>query len=420
MLKKTTTDIFSLFSSSMLGQLVHIIALPYLSAYFSQTEIGAFFFFQALVTLGIIFVSFQSEQAIVVESSENSYLVFKKSIIIISIMSMLVFILLSIFPVVFDLIPKKTSVSTWFYFIPIGLFIVGTNNTFEFLFTHEKKFRIISIVRIGRPLLIYSVIVILQLTKIDIRNPLIVGFLVGSGLIFLYQAILIASNKLCRFNKSDFSIAGFKYFYKKHNNILIFNTLSSSIASASMQIPYIFISFVFGESYSAYYGMAMRIIGMPLSLLGQSFGQVYFQKFSYISYYKHSIYPILKRLMFQTYLLGIVPLIVLIIFTPQLFALFLGKGWETASFLSRILLPWLFVLMVSSPLSYAVSVLGIQRKTVYYNILLFLFRITSLYISWQFGFSFILTMAIFSGIGIAFNISYQFIILYFSRKHKIA
>ena len=56
MIKKSAKDIFSLFSSSLTGQLIHVIALPFLSLYFGQVDIGAFLFLQAIITMGAIFL----------------------------------------------------------------------------------------------------------------------------------------------------------------------------------------------------------------------------------------------------------------------------------------------------------------------------------------------------------------------------
>ncbi len=420
MFKIFKTDIFSLFSSSLAGQIIHILALPLLTAWFSKTEIGAFFFFQALVIMGSIFVSLQSEQAIVVESNVKSYTCFKKSILIVFVLSLFVFLVLGIFPSVIELVSGKSTISEWIMYVPLALFIVGSTNSTEYLFTYEKRFWLISFFRITRPLSIYLFIFVFSFFGHNSHNTLILGFIAGNGLILLSQVLVLSRNKLCWFSKKDFSLADFKLFYQKHKKILVFNTISSGIVITSMQIPYIFISAVFGEAYSAFYGMSMRIVGMPLSILGQSFGQVFFPKISQINYQRHSIFPFVKTLIFRLYSFGIIPFLLIIVFVPNLFQLFLGSGWDMASLLSRVLLPWLFVLMVSAPVSNVISVLGIQLKTIYYDITLFLFRIIGLYICVSFNAGFITTMAIFSGIGVVFNLFFQFLILHFSRVHTSA
>lgn len=45
MLKKISVNILSLFSGSLVGQLIHVLVLPLLSAWFTQGQIGAFFSF---------------------------------------------------------------------------------------------------------------------------------------------------------------------------------------------------------------------------------------------------------------------------------------------------------------------------------------------------------------------------------------
>lgn len=416
-IKRVTTDILSLFSASFLGQLVHIIALPYLSAYFSKNEIGAFFFFQALVTMGVIFVSLQSELAIVVEGDNRSYSTFKKSVLIIGFISLFIYLLILPSKSLLALFLTKSSINDWIFYLPPALFLTGINKSTEYLFTHEKRFKLISGIKIARPILIYLAVICFKLIGFHDKNILIDGFISGIGVLTLFQFLIIVKNKLCWFNKNDFSFKELKEFFVRHKKILLLNTLSTGIASVSMQMPYIFINATYGESFSAYYGMAMRIIGMPFGLLGQSIGQVYFQKFSQLNYFSHSLYPFVKQLIVKIYTLGIIPLLLLLALLPWIYHIFLGTGWETASQLSRIILPWLFVLMVSAPISNIISVIGIQLQTIYYGIVLLVCRFLALYLCSLAGISFLLNMTIFSLIGIGFGIYFQYFILKLSKRN---
>lgn len=418
--KKVTADIFSLFSASFLGQLVHIIALPYLSAYFSKDQIGAFFFFQALVTMGAIFVSLQSELAIVVEGDKRSYTTFKKSVLVIGLISLIIYLLIFSSQSIWQLILTKSSIHDWILYVPIALFITGINKSTEYLFTHEKRFKLISWIKITRPILIYMAIICFKLLAIQNKNILIHGFISGIGILTIFQLLIISGNKLCWFNRNDFSFSELKKFFVRHKKILLFNTLSTGIASVSMQMPYVFINAFYGESFSAYYGMAMRIIGMPFGLLGQSVGQVYFQKFSQLNYFNHSLYPTVRRLIFKIYTIGIIPLLLLLVALPWIFQFFLGPGWDTAAQLSVIILPWLFVLMVSAPISNIISVISIQLQTIYYGIALLICRFLGLYLCSLMGMDFLSNLAVFSFIGVVFGIYFQYFLLQLSGKRNIS
>jgi O-antigen/teichoic acid export membrane protein len=418
MAKKITTDIFSLFSSSFVGQLIHVIALPYLTGFFSKESIGAFFLFQSIVTFGLILCTLQSEQAIVIESNENSYLNYRKSIIILTALSFIAFIFLTFSIPLLQKFSGKTSITDWGSFIAPALFINGFINSSEYLFTHEKRFKTISVFRIARPLFIYLFAFFFKYQFPLLNNSLIFGFLLGNLIILLIYLLLIISNKQCHFKKEDFTIQSFKTYYFKHKNIFLFNTFSTFLVSISTFIPYLFISFVFGEKMNAYYGMSMRIIGMPFGLLGQSFGQVYLQKFSSIFARKHSFYPIAKRMVIKLYTIGVVPFILLLFYTPLLYNLFLGKGWDVAVSLSRILLPWLFLGMVSSPVSNISAIVGVQNKTIGYDILMLTFRLIGLCFCWYIKLELIPTMMIFSFIGVFFSLLYQYVFLRIAKNYS--
>jgi lipopolysaccharide exporter len=418
MVKKITSDIFSLFTTSFFGQLIHVIALPYLTIYFSQEEIGAFFFFQAIIGIGLIIISLQSEQAIVIECNINSYFNFKKSIIILLSLSVVLFSLTYLITPLFNAFSYKTSISSWIMLISPVLLFSGYNNISEYLFTHEKKFKIIAFFRISKPISIYLFAFLFHFLLKDPNNALILGLLCGNLTISLVIFIIISQNKLCFFNKNDFTIKSFKLYYQKHKKILIFNTISTGISSTTTLIPYFFISFIFGEKFTAFYGMTMRIIGVPLGLLGQSFGQVYFQKLSYIYSFKHSLYLVLKKLVIRLYALGIIPFVLLFIFTPQLYQLFLGNGWETSSLLSKVLLPGLLLDMVLTTMSNIGTILGEQKKIIRYNSICLFLRIIFLLLCWKFKINFMATMIIYSVINMGFSIFFQSLFFKLSKIVK--
>lgn len=362
-----------------------------------------------------IFVTFQSEQAIVVESNQQSYSCYKKALLITLTSSSVLFLLVPLAAFLPDF-GHKTTMNEWMVFIPVALLITGLNNVHDSLFTFEKRFWLIAVIRIARPVVIYVFILVFWFVPGG-NHDLIIGFVSGSGLVALFQLIIAFGNKKCRFNRSDFTAASFRWFYTKHRKILIFNTLSSGMTTISMQMPYLFIAAFYGEIYNAWYGMAMRIVGLPLSLLGQSMGQVYFQKFSQMAYYRHSIFHFAKKLVKNLYVLGAAPFILLLLLTPFIYTTVFGQEWGEASTLARVLLPWLFVLMVSAPVSRIIPVIGMQHYTIYYDIALFIARIVALTACSMAALDFFITMAVFSGLGVVFNVFFQSFILYLTRKH---
>ena len=57
-----------------------------------------------------------------------------------------------------------------------------------------------------------------------------------------------------------------------------------------------------------------------------------------------------------------------------------GAEWITSGEYVQILTPWLFLVFITSPISKLFLVLEKQKESLYFNILLFILRLTSLFI----------------------------------------
>jgi O-antigen/teichoic acid export membrane protein len=70
-------------------------------------------------------------------------------------------------------------------------------------------------------------------------------------------------------------------------------------------------------------------------------------------------------------LLGLGPSLVLLLFSPQLFAWIFGEQWRAAGELAQILAPLYFLNFIASPLSYVFAVAGKQKVDLIWQIALF-------------------------------------------------
>jgi O-antigen/teichoic acid export membrane protein len=105
------------------------------------------------------------------------------------------------------------------------------------------------------------------------------------------------------------------------------------------------------------------------------------------------------------------------IFGDVIFAFIFGNEWKISGEFSQVLALWLFFVFITSPLSNLLIVLEKQKESLFFNILIFISRISSII----FGFIFLedayLTVALFGIIGTIFWI---FLCGYILRLVKIS
>lgn len=108
-------------------------------------------------------------------------------------------------------------------------------------------------------------------------------------------------------------------------------------------------------------GMAIRVVGLPLTMIGQGVAQVYLAEASALARVdRASMSRLLRRSLRRLALIGVIPGVVIVLAGPQLFSLILGPGWREAGELARLLAPSLLLQFIAVPVSQTLTILERQ------------------------------------------------------------
>lgn len=151
----------------------------------------------------------------------------------------------------------------------------------------------------------------------------------------------------------------------------------------TLQMPVILIAAWYGGELAGQFGMAWRLMTLPVSFAGIAVGQVFFQRFS-------SIWPRAedaKTLLLNTWkaliAIGIAPTLLIMCFGPQIFSWLLGAAWSRAGEVAAVMSPMIFCMFVSSPTSMAFVVMGLQRYSLFFGIAFMMYRTICIYIGYR-------------------------------------
>ncbi len=208
---------------------------------------------------------------------------------------------------------------------------------------------------------------LLNKTKLLIATPAalaqLVASLLGLGVSgFIYSTTLVStvstlmSWKLLSISWQQFfretSLSSVKKTFFSNYRFTLFSLPAELISATSGQLPIFIIAVRFGSVSVAMYAMVLRVLSIPVGLLGSSVltvfqdraGQDYRDRGNCINVYLNT----LKTLA----LLSFLPFLGLHLFGSDLVKLLLGEQWIFAGEYAEILAPMLFVAFISSPLSY--------------------------------------------------------------------
>jgi O-antigen/teichoic acid export membrane protein len=132
----------------------------------------------------------------------------------------------------------------------------------------------------------------------------------------------------------------------------------------------------FYERILGIYNMTYKILRAPLSIIGNSFSHVFFQKAAEQYANKEKISPFVQKTTRKLFIIGLPIFLIIFLFAPPIFTFVLGEKWSDAGIYAQYLTPWLFVNFVISPISQVAIILKKQFAfwmiNLFSNVLIFL------------------------------------------------
>lgn len=130
-----------------------------------------------------------------------------------------------------------------------------------------------------------------------------------------------------------------------------------------------FISIYFGKFIFGSYVYATMMLSLPVSIIGQSIGQVFFQKISKLYSLNQDIIKPLKLVTRNLFFLGLIPFGLLFFYGDTMFSFVFGEDWFIAGTYAEVLSIWMFINFILSPISNILIVINKQKQNFYLGLL---------------------------------------------------
>jgi O-antigen/teichoic acid export membrane protein len=374
-------NILSVFSANAIAQFLPLLTAPILTRIYTPEDYGFLGILISINTIINVFSTMGYANAIVISDSEDEAL----NVVALSIKCTMVVTCISIICVLifaefatekFNIQDKKYII----YLVPSGVFFTGISTAFSLLINRYKLFKMLSINKVLSALITAVVSIALGLIFRNVIG-LIIGFMLGQFFNSVVLYITLRTKK---------TLPGFLFYLKaktssvakKFKDFPKFVLASDFINNFSNQMPVFLISSYATNSKTTvgYYNMSNRILGMPITLLSGSIGEVFKQRAAEDFNTKGSCRPIFIKTLKTLTLFAIVPFTILVLFGGEIFAIALGEKWRSAGHYSQILGIMFFFRFIISPLTYIFYVAQKQKLDFLLHLLFIVFGILSFYI----------------------------------------
>ena len=368
-------NVLALMTGAGIAQIISVLASPILSRIFDTSDFGVLGAFQSTITIITIFISARYEQLVVIPKDEkDSINIFALSFIIMGIVSILLFTIVLFFP---NLIVSITGeeLSSWIIYIPLGALLVGIVQLLNAYFIRRKYFKQTSQSVVGQSLTRVGVNLGVGINNV-FSGGLIYGYLAGqlaTIFILLHKRIREIWNDL----RSHFTWSHCVLMAKKYKKMALNLIPANLIGAFAGNLPSLLLPLLFNTSIAGLYFWSYTIVNMPLAFIGKSLSDVAYKHTMDIIHSNNSLSEYFERVIAYLLLFTIVPILVMLLFAPLLFAFVFGEEYRMAGVYTQILLPYFLLRLLSAP----TSVLVQKNRTdllLYWQILFLILTITSL------------------------------------------
>ena len=410
-----TKNSLTLISGTTIAQLLPIAISPILTRIYSPEDFGVFALFSSIVMIFAIIGNGRYELAIILPKKDSYAInIWALTLYIAFFISTILLIAILLFHDFFVDKLNNDKISVWLYLVPLIVFLIAIFNSFNYLFTREKKFKTIAIIKVIRS----AVLSVFQLGL----------YFVGSGALALiggYSAGQITGASLFGIN-----VKKQRELLKKINKPTIiamarrykrfpqYTMLGSLFNRTSSELPNIFISSLFNAATLGFYSLSYRMLSVPTAFLGMSIRQVYMKQ---ATEEKHKTGVAIKTFLSVVKKLTVIGLpffILLFISAEWLFAFVFGEEWRIAGEYARIITPLLFIKFIFAPVSVTLSVFEKQEVSLFMQFGLLVCVLIAFAFVLFLGLTFVKFLYIFVAILVFYYILFLFV-LYIAAKGKL-
>jgi len=359
-------NLITLTGGVAIAQVIPILCSPILTRLFTPDDFGLYANFMSIAAFLIVLISGKYEYAIILPQKDQEAINILSLTCLLAIFFSLLFCLIFLAfgnPIVELLNAGKLSQYMWM--IPVCALLSAVFYIFNEWCIRKKWFVTLGKNKISNTTGIAGTSILFGLAKL--QPGLILGQILGQ--IFSGASAIIRVLKKDRHLFAYITTDKMWYFAKRYSNFPKFTMSGQILNTIGSQLPVFVISSQFGLYETGLYMMVVRVMGMPITFLGNSFADVFKQRAAQDYQTNGNCIDIYKKTVFSLIKIAIIPFIALLIIAPPLFEFVLGAEWYVAGIYARYLCVYLLLSLISAPVCWMTVIAEKQHLSLIWQML---------------------------------------------------
>ena len=375
----------TLVSSSFIGQAIALLIYPLITRLFSQSDLGLYATWLSIVDVLTILSTGKYEESVMLGKDKREAAATARLAMRVNTVFSLAAV--AVVAVIFALGKADYTV----FLIPPMIFFCGTSRVYQALFNYVKAFGQIAFSNIANSVaaaVAKMAAGFAHLTYGTLPAGSLAGQMVGN---INYR---IALHRL-QLPKTTWAEA--KEMASLRRNFPLFSMPKGFVNSFSYNLPFILLAYYFDNAYIGLFSLAMTCTFRPVSFFASAYHKVLYKNFSDKYHSRKSLKKDIIRFVYTNILLFVPVFVIGGVFAQWLLGTIFGNEWQAAALYLRMVLPWIFLNLFVSTLSFLPDMFSVQRTDLIINTITFAVRFSALAVGIAYG-SFMLAIALFAGV----------------------
>lgn len=410
-----TRHVLTLMTGTIAGQALVFLFSPVITRLFSPDDFSTLELYTMLTTIGVVVVTGKYEFAIMhPKEKEDARHVMGLSIGLAGIMSLLLFIL-SFF--VADYIAEYYQdpiIGQYLWMVPVGLFCYAIFNSVNYWFSRQKNYKVSAVSKVwfsGASEPIKWATGFRQWGGFGLLLSTTIGHLVTAAYC-LFHFIKDEPNGLRNWDWNKMKSQA--KLYKDYPLFSIWGSILNRIAQwAHVGI----FTYYFGLVAIGYMALCRRVFFTPLTVISNSFGQVFFQNISEIEdvnelerMYHKNMFRLLFVSLFSAGIVQLLP--------DNTMGWVFGEAWAPSMIYLKYLSFWYAFNFLTSSLSFITLRIQMQKMSLFLDILHFVFVFGGIFLAHWMGMDMLGGVKMLVLAKVLYFIVNLLVILVYLRKYK--
>ncbi|WP_040197570.1 lipopolysaccharide biosynthesis protein [Candidatus Soleaferrea massiliensis] len=358
---------------------IQFLTTPFISRLYTDQDVGLFQTFTSWYSILVIVATGRYEFAVMLpREDDDAFNLTVLSSVLSVLFAALCYAALGVYQVFIG------AVAQWVWYLPAAVGVLGVYYSCNYLLNRKKRYvnlsvnKMIQAVGVGGLSILFAVLFAGRFKQYG----LFLAYLIAQSFVMLLLILYTVHEYRKERERVSIRFSRMKELAKRYRHFLFFSMPSGVVNTYANQIPVFLLGFFWDAGIVGQYSMMMRVLALPITLLGQSIGDVFRQRASSEYTSTGQCRDVYFKTLRSLALIAILPFGILLLFSKPLLTWFFGSQWGMAAVFSSIMAPFFYVKLVVSPLTFMTIVAERQRFEMLWQISMLILSAGAMYLSY--------------------------------------